>query len=54
MNLGKSGLTGVNVNDQIVVSLAESIGCARIDWSLNYLGVPLMGSLLIIFGRGGK
>lgn len=41
INLAKSGIMGINIEDEGIDHLAESIGYIRLPWPITYLGVPL-------------
>ena len=44
INLSRSGLTGIKVEDQFLYDLASMAGCAILEWPSSYLGVPLGGN----------
>lgn len=44
LNLGKCGLAGLNIHQEVVDDLAGIVGCEVLNWPLVYLGVPLGGN----------
>ena len=42
--MGKSTFLGMGVDDEIVASIAYSLGCEVGLWSTKYLGMPLGGN----------
>ena len=44
INMSKSIILGVGVDDALVSSMAESVGCEVGAWPINYLGLPLGGN----------
>ena len=44
INMSKSTILGVGVDDDIVSSVAESVGCEVGAWLIKYLGLPLGGN----------
>lgn len=45
VNMSKSCLVGINLEEQRVRCLAEMIGCKVDSWPIKYLGVSLVGQL---------
>ena len=44
INMGKSTILGMGVNDRIVSSMAGFVGCEVGVWPITYLGLPLEGN----------
>ena len=44
INMAKSTLLGLRVNEEVVRSLAESVGCEVGVWPITYMGMPLRGN----------
>ena len=44
INMSKSNILGLGVDDDIVSSLADWVGCEVGVWPINYLGLPLGGN----------
>lgn len=44
VNLSKSGLGGINVQEWVVYEIVELSGCGVLHWPLTYLGIPLGGN----------
>ncbi|PON31455.1 hypothetical protein PanWU01x14_369730, partial [Parasponia andersonii] len=44
INMAKSTLLGINVDEELVHSLADSSGCKVGNWPIKYLGMPLGGN----------
>ena len=44
INMGKSTLLGLGVDDQFTSVIAESVGCGVGSWPISYLGMPLGGN----------
>ena len=44
INLSKSSLIGINIEDQFLEDLAGMAGCAILEWPLSYCGVFLGGN----------
>ena len=44
INMAKSTLLGMGVDEEIVISMAESVGCEVGVWPTTYLGMPLGGN----------
>ena len=40
IDLGKSGLAGINLVDHVLQDLAGVAGCSTLTWLMMYLGVP--------------
>ena len=45
INLAKSQLRGINMDDNVISEKASSLGCEVGKWPLQYLGLPLGGNL---------
>ena len=44
INMEKSSLVGINLDDALVDSLASRLGCVESSWPIKYLGLPLGGN----------
>ena len=44
INLTKSQLLGINLEDNVILEKAIFIGCGVGQWPLQYLGLPLGGN----------
>ena len=44
INMTKSSLLGLGVEEEITKSLAEMVGCGVEIWPISYLGMPLGGN----------
>ena len=44
INLNKSMVVGLNINENRILQVAEILGCAYGSWPLSYLGLPLGGN----------
>lgn len=51
LNWDKSSLLGINMEQQRVKMLADSIGCKHENWPIKYLGIPLWDNPLKISFR---
>ena len=47
INMNKSLLLGMGVDDVIMSSIAELMGCEVGAWPTTYLGLPLGGNLVL-------
>ena len=45
INMGKSTILRMGVDDEIVKSIADSLGCEMGLWPTKYLSMPLGGNL---------
>lgn len=46
VNMAKSQLLGINMEEEGVGRLADNVGCVIGTWSMSYLGMPLSGKTL--------
>ena len=44
INLVKSDLVGIDVDNQFLNTFASLAGCQVLQWPLTYLGIPLGGN----------
>lgn len=44
VNLSKSSIAGIGVEDSLMTSFAGLLGCKVENWPLSYLGMPLGGN----------
>ncbi|KAL5546826.1 hypothetical protein UlMin_006513 [Ulmus minor] len=44
INMNKSSLAGINLEDEEVRVLVAKVGCERGSWPMKYLGIPLGGN----------
>lgn len=41
VNLSKSSIAGIGVDDSLLISFTRLLGCKVKNWPLSYLGMPL-------------
>ncbi|KAL5555361.1 hypothetical protein UlMin_037597 [Ulmus minor] len=44
INMNKSSLAGIHMEDEEVMALAAVVGCEKGSWPIKYLGLPLGGN----------
>ena len=44
INMNKSSLAGIHMEDEEVMALAAVVGCEKGSWPMKYLGLPLGGN----------
>lgn len=45
VNMAKSAIIGINMDEDLIARMASSLGCEVGTWPMKYLGIPLGGNL---------